>query len=181
MPLTLDQVFIPACQQMLTSVSAVLKKAQAHAEAEGITEADMLGTRFTDDMWPLPNQIQGMYAHSAYAIEQVKGGAYRPNNRDVPTTWDELQAKIDLSLAGLDALEPGELDAIADTTMHFVIGDKPMFQFTVQNFLLSFSMPNVHFHGTTAYDQMRMRGVQLGKFDFLGRMRNDPMDQPAAM
>ena len=43
--------------------------------------------------------------------------------------------------------------------------------FTVEDFLLSFSIPNLHFHATTAYDILRMKGVPLGKRDYLGRIR----------
>jgi len=36
---------------------------------------------------------------------------------------------------------------------------------------MSFSLPNLHFHATTAYDMLRMRGVPLSKRDYLGRMQ----------
>lgn len=41
--------------------------------------------------------------------------------------------------------------------------------FTGERFLLSFSLPNFYFHAATAYDILRMRGVPIGKRDFLGR------------
>ncbi|MEM9279329.1 MAG: DUF1993 domain-containing protein [Pseudomonadota bacterium] len=173
MAITLDKVFVPASLQMLGSVSGVLEKARAHAEEHGISEAEMLGLQLADDMWPLPNQIQGMWAHSAYAINQVKSGEYRPNIQGRPTNWDEMQTLIAKTVSELEAMEDGELDSIANETVYFIIGEKPMFEFTAQNFLLSFSMPNVHFHATTAYDILRMKGVQIGKFDFLGNMRNE--------
>jgi hypothetical protein len=37
--------------------------------------------------------------------------------------------------------------------------------------VLSFSLPNFHFHATTAYDILRSRGVPIGKRDYMGRMR----------
>ncbi len=43
--------------------------------------------------------------------------------------------------------------------------------FKAEGFLLSFSLPNFHFHATTAYDILRMKGVPLGKRDYLGKMR----------
>lgn len=171
MPLTLDEVFIPACQQMLGSISGVLRKAEIFAQHKGISENDMLATQLSDDMRPLPRQIQGMWAHSVYAIDQVKGGAYRPNAKDVPTSWDGMQPKVERALHRLDAMQPAELDTIAKETVHFVINDEPMFTFTVRDFLLSFNLPNVHFHATTAYGHMRMRGVDIGKFNFLGAIR----------
>ena len=64
---------------------------------------------------------------------------------------------------------------MANKPAYFIVGEKRIFKFNVQNFLLSFSMPNVHFHTVTAYDILRMKGVRLGKIDYLGTMRNEPM------
>ena len=36
---------------------------------------------------------------------------------------------------------------------------------------MSFSLPNLHFHATTAYDLLRYAGVPLGKRDYLGAMK----------
>ena len=46
--------------------------------------------------------------------------------------------------------------------------------FTAEDFLLSFSQPNFYFHCATAYDILRMKGVPVGKRDFLGRVRIKP-------
>jgi hypothetical protein len=54
--------------------------------------------------------------------------------------------------------------------MVFQLGERQM-PFTVENFLMSFSTPNLHFHATTAYDILRSKGVPLGKRDYMGRMR----------
>jgi hypothetical protein len=40
-----------------------------------------------------------------------------------------------------------------------------------RDFLLSFSQPNLFFHATTFYSILRMKGVPLGKLDFVGEMR----------
>ncbi|MDG1205284.1 MAG: DUF1993 family protein [Pseudomonadales bacterium] len=34
---------------------------------------------------------------------------------------------------------------------------------------MGFAMPNFYFHAATAYNILRMRGVDVGKMDFLGR------------
>ena len=45
---------------------------------------------------------------------------------------------------------------------------------TRMSFLLSFSLPNFHFHAVTAYDILRSRGVPIGKRDYEGRLRTRP-------
>ena len=62
------------------------------------------------------------------------------------------------------------VDAITSKAMVFKIGDNEL-PFMVENFLMSFSTPNLHFHATTTYDILRMKGVPLGKMDYLGTMR----------
>ena len=51
-----------------------------------------------------------------------------------------------------------------------VYGANKKLPFAVEDFLLSFSIPNFHFHATTAYDILRMKGLPLGKRDYLVRL-----------
>lgn len=43
--------------------------------------------------------------------------------------------------------------------------------FTPETFILSFSLPNFHFHAVTAYNILRLHGVPIGKRDYEGRLR----------
>lgn len=43
--------------------------------------------------------------------------------------------------------------------------------FTPETFILSYSMPNLHFHAVTAYNILRSMGVPLGKRDYEGWLR----------
>jgi len=54
--------------------------------------------------------------------------------------------------------------------MLFAVGERRT-DFTAENFLMSFSLPNFYFHATTAYDILRAQGVDIGKRDFLGKLR----------
>jgi hypothetical protein len=54
--------------------------------------------------------------------------------------------------------------------MEFQMRDFRM-PFTAEDFLLSFSQPNFYFHAATAYDILRMKGVAVGKRDFMGKLR----------
>lgn len=171
MSITLDQVFIPACQQILASTTKVIEKAQRYEKELELADNSLLSARLADDMWPLANQIQSLWVHSAYAVEQVKTGVFKPNIQNIPSNWEEMRSMLFQAQSSLNMLVEGELDAIANNTVAFVIGGETRFKFTVQNFLLSFSMPNVHFHATTTYAILRNQGLGLGKFDYLGQMR----------
>jgi uncharacterized protein len=62
------------------------------------------------------------------------------------------------------------VNALEGKDVTFKVRDMTM-PFTAEDFLLSFSLPNFYFHATTAYDILRLKGVPLGKRDFMGRMR----------
>jgi uncharacterized protein len=100
----------------------------------------------------------------------VRVGNFAPQPGDFPHDFGAMRKEIADALAAVNAVDPGELDAIADNDMLFKVGSYEM-HFTVQDFLLSFSLPNFYFHVTTAYNLLRMSGLQIGKPDYLGRMR----------
>lgn len=70
----------------------------------------------------------------------------------------------------LRQITPEEINAREDGEVIFRFQDFAI-PFTTENFLLSFALPNFYFHATTTYDILRMKGVPLGKIDFLGQMR----------
>jgi hypothetical protein len=70
----------------------------------------------------------------------------------------------------LSALSAETVNTWEGNDVSFKIGDRVL-PFTAVGFLLSFSLPNFYFHATTAYDILRMKGVPLGKRDFLGRLQ----------
>ena len=47
----------------------------------------------------------------------------------------------------------------------------PVAEAKTEDFLLGFSLPNFHFHVTTAYDLLRSQGVPLTKADYLNGPR----------
>ncbi|MFN2099973.1 DUF1993 family protein [Altererythrobacter sp. MF3-039] len=171
MALTLYDAFVPTCQQILGALNGVLDKGQAYAAEHGISDDEMLGARLAEDMWNLPWHPRSCWMHSAYAIAQVKTGEFTPNFETIPDSWDGMRAQVQTALDDLEKVSADELEAIADNSVHFVLGGKRLMEFTVQDFLLSFSIPNVMFHATTAYDILRMKGVPLSKRDFMGAPR----------
>ena len=70
----------------------------------------------------------------------------------------------------MDAADAEAINASEDGEVVFSRGDFSM-AFKASDFTLTFSLPNFYFHATTTYDILRMKGVPLGKMDFLGRMR----------
>ena len=61
-------------------------------------------------------------------------------------------------------------NGLADNRVEFRSGSFSL-PYRGADFLLSFSLMNFYFHATIAFDILRMRVVQIGKWDFAGRVR----------
>lgn len=160
------QSSVPVCLQFLTALSGVLRKAEAHADAQGSAAADLIEARLAPDMLPLSRQVQ-------IATDHAKGMAARLSGRDNPvlpdteTTFAELQARIAKVMEFISSVEVGEIDGSEERAITLKAGPRT-FEFTGQHYLLHFALPNMFFHATTAYAILRSKGVPLGKTDFMG-------------
>ncbi len=171
MPLSLHAAVVPSWLQLLGAARGWLDKAAA-----AMSESDLVEARLVDDMLPLAYQVRSMADHSQGAIEGVRAGVFRPKfNEPLPASLAEMHARLDAAVAFLGGLDPAEVEAFIGQPMRFEIGEKRL-DFTAEDFLLSFSQPNVYFHATTAYAILRARGVPVGKLDYLGKLR---LAQPA--
>ena len=47
---------------------------------------------------------------------------------------------------------------------------KATLHFTARDYLLGFAIPNFFFHVTATYALLRMKGVPVGKMDYLGTL-----------
>lgn len=169
MAVSLYDVSVASFQQVLGAVEGFMQKGEEHCREQGIDLAEVVDSRLHPDMLPFRFQIMSVVHHSRGAIEGVKAGEFSP-----PAGPDHDYAGLRQLVAdartGLDALDREEVDALEGRDVIFQIGDFKL-EFLAEDFLLTFSLPNLHFHATTAYDILRTRGVPLGKRDYMGRMR----------
>lgn len=156
---------IPPLSRTLNNLAHLLKKGEEHAEAKGFEPAVLFNARLFPDMYPLSRQVQ-------IATDMSKGAAARlagvkiPSYEDDETTFADLQARIVKTLTFLESVTPAQF-ARAETRQIELMVRKAKMEFTGQDYLLKWVMPNVYFHVTTAYNILRHNGVELGKPDFL--------------
>jgi uncharacterized protein len=170
MTMSLYDATVPSFLQALTGVAGFLEKGRVHLTEKGVDLQEIVDTRLYPDMLPFWFQISSVAHHTQDAIEGVRAGAFAPGGAQPPLTYADLQKLVAAAAAALKALSPAEVNAMAGKDVIFSVGERKM-PFTAEGFLLSFSIPNLHFHATTAYDILRMKGVPLGKRDYLGGMR----------
>ena len=164
---------IPGFQQILAAIAALLDKAEAFCAETDMDPAALIDARLIDDMLPLGYQVKSVAAHSWGAIEGVRAGVFSPDMTPWPKDFAGLKSKISDASSGLAAATADEVNGFTGRDMAFVMGERRM-DFTAEDFLLSFSVPNFYFHATTAYNILRVKGLKIGKMDFIGRPRLKP-------
>ena len=156
--------------QTLRGVEGFLDRGLSHCMENNIDPEEVVETRLFPDMLPFRFQLQSVGHHSLGAIEGVKKGEFSPPPEIPPHDYRGMQKLVADSRAALEKLDPAEVNALEGKDVVFKFRSFEM-PFTAENFLMSFSLPNFYFHATTAYDILRMKGVPLGKRDFMGQMR----------
>ena len=166
MTLSMYQASVPVFIQGLTGLGGVIDKAAAHAAERKIDPAALLQARLYPDMFPFARQVQ-------IATDFAKGGAARlagvefPAYEDSETSFEELKAPVDKTIAFLRTLDAAQIDGSEERDISLVRrGETSIVK--GQAYLLEQAMPNFYFHITTAYAIQRHNGVEVGKRVFLG-------------
>jgi len=154
--------------QILRATSGILEKGHQHFTPADL--ADVVSFRLHGDMLPFWFQIVSVCHHSLGAIRGIQAGVFSPPPRQPDLTYPMLEDMVKQTLEGLESISPVEVDRLEGKDVQFIMGEARI-PFTAENFILSFSLPNFYFHATTTYDILRIKGVPLGKRDFLGRLR----------
>ena len=170
MGICLYDVTVPGFIQTVNAMEGVLQRGLAHCKDAGIDTNEIVAARLFPDMLPFRFQVISVVRHSVGAIESAKAGIFTRPPEIPPFDYAGLQGALAEANAKLKTYTPDEVNALQGQDLAFQPGERKI-SFTNENFLLSFSIPNFHFHATTAYDILRSKGVPLGKRDYLGRLR----------
>ena len=156
--------------QTLGGVIGFLEKGHEHCEANGIDLKEVVETRLHPDMHPFRFQLWAVEHMTRGALRGLESGRFSPPGPLPELDYAGLQQLVVETRDELAKVSRERVEALEGNTVTFQIGDFKM-PFTAPNFVLSFSLPNLFFHATTAYDMLRMKGVPIGKANFLGPMR----------
>ena len=167
MTISMYKASVPVFVQFLTSLSAVLDKAAAYAEAKKVEPSVLLNTRLAPDMFPLVRQVRAATDHAINACGRL-AGADMPSFSNTEATIPELKDRIAKTIDFLKSLKPAQIDGSEDKAIEITFPSGATREFTGQSLLLTNSLPNFYFHCTTAYDILRQCGIELGKRDFMG-------------
>lgn len=166
MALSLYDASIPLFIRSLDSMAKFLEKGRAFADEHAMPHAELLEARLYEDMGPLTSQVQRASDSAKFAAVRV-GQVENVALPDTETSFDELQARIAATVALLKAVPATAMDGREEAA---IVVETPhrSFSFTGRDYILHFAVPNFFFHVTTAYALLRMKGVPVGKMDYLG-------------
>ena len=167
MTISMYQASVPRFANILGNLSAILDKAQAHADAKKLDVTVLTGSRLFPDMFPMGRQVQ-IACETAEGVVARLAGVAIPAHDDSEKTLAELKTRIAGAIAFVQTMTPAQIDGTEDKAIVTKRGDKET-HYTGMQFLLGHAMPNVYFHITTAYNILRHNGVEIGKRDYLGK------------
>jgi hypothetical protein len=166
MAISMYQASAPRFANMLKNLSAILEKAQAHAEAKKIDPEVLLESRLYPDMLPLVRQVQIASDNAKGAVARL-AGVEVPKYEDTEETIADLRARLAKTIDFVESIKPAQIDGSEANDIHLKLGPREV-SWKGMQYLLGFALPNFYFHVVTAYDILRHNGVEVGKRDFIG-------------
>jgi uncharacterized protein len=166
MKISMYQASAPRFANALRNLSAILDKAQAHAEAKKLDPAVLGSLRLIADMFPLARQVQVACDTAKGAVARL-AGAEIPKYEDTEQTLAELKARIARTLDFVASVPAAKIDGSEEREVVMKMRGQDV-KFSGLQYLFGHAWPNFYFHVTTAYNILRANGVELGKRDFIG-------------
>lgn len=167
MAVSMYAVAVPTFQKHLTALDAILDKAAAYAAAKKIDSSVLLTARLYPDMYNLTRQVQAATDFAKAASARLAGVPV-PSFPDTETTIAELKERIAKTIAFLATLKAEQMEGSGTKQFTIKVGTNDM-NFSGQDYLLHFAIPNFYFHCATAYGILRHNGLEIGKRDFMRR------------
>ena len=170
MAISLYDASVASYLQALGALGGVLDKGLAHCREAGLDAEEVVETRLAPDMQPFRFQVQAVVGHALGGVEAIRTGGFAPPRDAAQPDYAGLQTLVAEARRSLEAVPREEIDAREGADVTFRAPGREM-AFTAEGFVLSFSLPNLYFHATTAYDILRWKGAPLGKRDYAGTPR----------
>ncbi|KAK7728133.1 hypothetical protein SLS57_002603 [Botryosphaeria dothidea] len=173
MTISVYDITIPVYIRALKNVSHLLTKAEEWCKENSKPESEILDARLAPDMLDFTFQVR-MTRHMTESGILSADWHWVPYNQELEDEKsfaglrDALQKQI-VRLEGVkrEDVEGGE-SRVCDVWTLGKPGEGVNFRFTEGlRFLNQFTIPNLWFQATTAHDICRMKGMDVGKKDFL--------------
>ncbi|KKY27191.1 putative protein of unknown function DUF1993 [Diplodia seriata] len=174
MSLSLYDTTVAVFIRQLKNLSAVLKKAEKWCDDNQKPHSELLEARLAPDMYPLTSQIR-------LAVRWARNGALlnkdyhfmaTDGKPELKHTFAELQGLIQDALGFLQSVKAEDIEGAEKKPVSVWSSGEEGKGHNVKlnsghTLLTQAIFPNFWFHDAAAYNICRMKGVPLGKMDFL--------------
>ena len=169
MAISMYSASVPIFVRMLGNIDGWLDKAEAHAAEKKFEPSVYLGARLAPDMLPFTQQIQIACDTAKFCVARL-AGSEGPKFEDNETTLADLRQRVRKTIDYVQSVPAAQVDGSDERDITVPRRDGPL---TLQGetYLKNFVLPNFFFHVTTTYALLRHNGVDLGKAEFLGALR----------
>jgi uncharacterized protein len=158
---------VPVFKQLLSSLSAILTKAEAFATDKKFEPKVLLDARLFPDMFPLIRQVQ-IATDFAMSVTARLTGVEVPVNDNNEQTFSELQERIGKALSFIESMTPVQFEGSETREIVLRPGTPKEKKLVGHTYLSNYGLPQFFFHVTTAYAIFRHNGLEVGKGDFMG-------------
>ncbi|KAI0015469.1 hypothetical protein F4780DRAFT_784150 [Xylariomycetidae sp. FL0641] len=162
---TLYDLTIPTLVKIATTGNKLLQKAEAYAQEKGIPVTDLLDARLAEDMWPLSQQVSVISAMSHKALARLVGDA-GPEPKMQPLSPEEARSYLSSTLQQLKGVQREAVDGKEDKAGPSSLGPFQL-EMTGTDYVQGVILPNCYFHLSMIYAILRMKGLSVGKMDYL--------------
>ncbi len=173
MSLTLSQIVVPSLVSTLTNMRDWLGRDDVRAH-----EAALLEARLAPDMFAFTRQYQIASDTAKFGVARL-AGVEAPAMPDTEASLDELQARLDQTLAYVTSIDSGAIDAGQGREIDIKFPNGGGLKFPGETYAIGFVLPNLYFHAMTAYCLLRANGIAVGKFDFIAQLKPFMIAPPA--
>ncbi len=166
MAISMYNISVSIFVRHLNGLAHCMKKAQAVYTEKKYDEGTLLGQRLFPDMFNVARQIQQTTDHArncGAALAGVDSPVMEMNEK----TLAELIGRVEKTIAFLKGLTPAQVDGSEGKKLVIKVMGKDT-EFVGIDLLQNRALPNFYFHLTTAYNILRLNGIEIGKRDFMG-------------
>jgi uncharacterized protein len=167
MSFSLYDACVPPMVHMLENLAKILGKAETQATANKIPPASLLKARLAADMFSFTRQVQFATDIATDCAARLTG-APPPAFSDEEKTFAELQDRIRKTIAYLQSLAAETFVGAEDRTVS-IIRHGLAHEFSGRVFVCNYALPDFYFCVTAAYALLRLKDIEIGKHDYLGR------------
>ncbi|KAI4918879.1 hypothetical protein J4E85_009668 [Alternaria conjuncta] len=165
MALSFHKVAIAPVITGLKNAHFFINKGYEHAKATDPNE--FLTASIHPDMKDFRYQVYRFTDAAKFIPSRVNPALEGMTLPDEEQTFPELLARVEKTIKYLEGFSEKDFEGKHDDEVVVKFGGVKQMRLPALDYVTKFAHPNMWFHIVTAYDILRMKGVDVGKMDFL--------------